>query len=205
MVQVKKLLVATHNKGKVTEFSEMMQDMALDWLGLDDVGITEDVPETGNTFRENAVLKAVAYAQMTGLLTLADDSGLEIDALDGAPGVYSARYGGPGLTHVQRYQLVLQQLVDVPEVARAARFRCVIVMADGHGRILAEADGVCEGVIARVPAGSGGFGYDPIFFLPDQGQTMAQLSSTEKHRVSHRGRAIRQLEPLLRQIVVPKL
>lgn len=205
MAQVKKLLVATHNKGKVTEFSEMMQDMAIAWLGLDDVGVTEDVPETGDTFRENAVLKAAAYAQMTGLLTLADDSGLEIDALAGAPGVYSARYGGAGLTHAERYQLVLQQLTAVPEAARTARFRCVIVVADGHGRILAEAEGVCEGVIAQAPAGSGGFGYDPIFFLPDQGQTMAQLSSTEKHQVSHRGRAMRQLEPLLRQILIPKL
>ncbi|HRQ39037.1 MAG TPA: XTP/dITP diphosphatase [Chloroflexota bacterium] len=201
MKQVKKLLVATHNKGKVREFAEMMQDMDIAWLGLDEVGVTEDVPETGNTFRENAVLKAVTYAQMRGLLTLADDSGLEIDALGGAPGVYSARYGGTELTHAGRYELVLQQLAHVPESARTARFRCVIVVADAHGRILAEADGVCEGLIAHSPAGSGGFGYDPVFFMPEMGKTMAQLSSAEKHQVSHRGRAMRQLEPLLRQIL----
>ncbi|MBX3059454.1 MAG: XTP/dITP diphosphatase [Anaerolineae bacterium] len=201
MSQTKKMVVATHNKGKVKEFAEMMQDMDIAWLGLDDVGVTEDVPETGDTFRENAVMKAVAYAQATGLLALADDSGLEIDALDGAPGVFSARYGGADLSHAQRYQLVLQQLADVPAPARTARFRCVIVVVDGHGRILAEAEGVCEGLIAPSPAGSGGFGYDPIFFLPELGKTMAQLSSAEKHQISHRGRAMRQLEPLLRRIL----
>lgn len=201
MSQTQKLVVATHNKGKVKEFAEMMQDMNIAWLGLDDVGVTEDVPETGETFRENAVMKAVAYARTIGLLTLADDSGLEIDALGGAPGVFSARYGGAALSHAQRYQLVLQQLADVPAPARTARFRCVIVVADGYGRILAEAEGVCEGLIAQSPAGSGGFGYDPVFFLPELGKTMAQLSSAEKHQVSHRGRAMRQLEPLLRRIL----
>lgn len=205
MNQTKKLLVATHNQGKVREFAEMMQDMVIAWLGLDDVGVTEDVPETGGTFRENALLKATAYAQMTSLLTLADDSGLEIDALGGAPGVYSARYGGPGLTHAERYQLVLQQLADTPTGERTARFRCVIVVADGYGRVLAEADGVCEGVIALNPAGSGGFGYDPIFWLPEQGKTMAQLSSAAKHQISHRGRAMQMLEPLLRQILTETL
>lgn len=205
MMPVKRILVATQNKGKVREFAEMMQGMALDWLGLDDVGVTEDVPETGSTFRENALLKATAYAQMTGLLTLADDSGLEIDALGGAPGVYSARYGGPGLTPAERYQLVLQQLSGVPETARTARFHCVIVVADGHGRVLTEADGVCEGIIALAPAGSGGFGYDPIFFLPDQGKTMAQLSPAAKHQISHRGRAMQQLEPQLRRLLAAEL
>ncbi|NJN55677.1 MAG: RdgB/HAM1 family non-canonical purine NTP pyrophosphatase [Anaerolineae bacterium] len=201
MSQVKKLLVATHNKGKISEFAEMMQDMAVDWLGLADVGVVEDVPETGHTFRDNAVLKATAYAQMAGCLTLADDSGLEVDALHGAPGVYSARYGGAGLSSEGRIALVLQQLALVPEVARKARFRCVIVVADANGRILAEADGVCEGLITSAPVGSGGFGYDPIFRVSELGKTMAQLSSAEKHQMSHRGRAMRKLEPFLRQIL----
>jgi len=205
MESIKKLLVATHNKGKISEFAEMMHDMAITWAGLDDVGVTEDVAETGHTFRENAVLKATVYSRMTGLLTLADDSGLEIDALGGAPGVYSARYGGNGLTPEGRYQLVLQQMADVPDVARTARFRCVIVVSDANGRVLAETDGTCEGFIARGPTGSGGFGYDPIFFIPDRGQTMAQLSSAEKHRISHRGRAMQKLEPVLRQILSPPL
>jgi XTP/dITP diphosphohydrolase len=182
-----------------------MQDMTLTWKGLADVGLTQDVRETGHTFRDNAVLKATAYAQAAGLLALADDSGLEIDALDGAPGVYSARYGGAGLNHEGRYQLVLQQLASVPESARTARFCCVIVVADAHGRVLAEAEGVCEGLITHTPAGSGGFGYDPIFWLPELGKTMAQLSSTEKHQISHRGQALRKLEPLLRQILTSKM
>ncbi|MCA9953708.1 MAG: non-canonical purine NTP pyrophosphatase, partial [Anaerolineales bacterium] len=124
-----KLLVATHNKGKVIEFAEMLQDMEIEWLSLDDLGVTEDVEETGHTFRENSVLKAQAYAAISGLLTLADDSGLEVDALNGAPGVYTARYGGEGLTDVQRYEKLLDDIKDVPEPQRTARFRCVIVLA----------------------------------------------------------------------------
>ncbi|MCA9969083.1 MAG: non-canonical purine NTP pyrophosphatase, partial [Anaerolineales bacterium] len=174
------LLVATHNQGKVAEFAEMLADMDVAWLSLDDVGVTEDVPETGATFRENALLKAEAYARMTGLLTLADDSGLEVDALDGAPGVLTARYGGPGLTHAQRYERLLQNLAGVPAARRTARFRCVIALVGPDGTLLGEAEGTCEGQIAPAPAGTGGFGYDPVFWLPDRGRTMAQLDSKQK-------------------------
>lgn len=194
----RKLLVATHNRGKVAEFAEILADLDVAWLSLDDVGVTEDVAETGDTFQANAELKALAYARQTGLLTLADDSGLEVDALGGQPGVYTARYGGPGLNHVDRYQLLLRNLQGVPPAARSARFRCVIVLANPDG-ILGATPGVCEGQIAHAPAGDGGFGYDPVFFLPDRRQTMAQLPSAVKHQISHRGRAMKAIEPLLRQ------
>ncbi|WP_420632299.1 RdgB/HAM1 family non-canonical purine NTP pyrophosphatase [Candidatus Leptofilum sp.] len=196
-----KLLVATHNKGKVVEFAEMLADLEIEWLGLDDVGVMQDVEESGTTFRENSVLKARAYAAETGLLTLADDYGLEVDALDGAPGVYTARYGGVGLTAVQRYQKLLTAIQHVPEPQRAARFRCVIVLAAPDGTILGESEGVCEGRIALAPVGDGGFGYDPIFYLPTHQQTMAQLSPAEKHKISHRGRAVQAIVPRLRALL----
>ena len=196
-----KLLVATHNRGKVVEFAEMLADLDVGWLTLDDVGVTTDVAETGSTFRQNALLKARAYAAETGLLTLADDSGLEVDALDGRPGIYTGRYGGEGLTHGQRYRLLLRQLEDVPWEARTARFRCVIALAAPDGTVLAESEGVVEGMIATEPAGEGGFGYDPVFYLPEKGKTMAQLGSAVKHRISHRGRALRAQEPRLRQLL----
>lgn len=196
-----KLLVATHNWGKVKEFAEMLADLNIEWLSLDDVGVTEDVAETGSTFRENSVLKAQAYAAATGLLTLADDSGLEVDALDGAPGVYTARYGGAGLTAVQRYQKLLEAIRQVPEPERTARFRCVIVLARKDGEILGESEGVCEGRIAFAPAGDGGFGYDPVFYLPALKQTMAQLSAAEKHKISHRGQAVQAIVPRLRTLL----
>lgn len=196
-----KLLVATKNRGKIAEFAELMHDLSVSWLGLDDVGITEDVEETGGTFRENAILKGVRYAQLSGLLTLADDSGLEVDALGGEPGVYTGRYGGEGLSAQQRYELLLQKLVGVPEAERTARFCCVIVVAAPNGRILAEVEGFCHGRITFAPVGTGGFGYDPVFFVPTQQQTLAQLSSAEKHKISHRGQAMTQLAPVLQQLL----
>ncbi len=194
-----KLLVATHNQGKVKEFAEMMADLDLAWLSLDDVAVEMDVEETGTTFRENALLKAHAYAAETGLLTLADDSGLQVDALDGEPGIYTARYGGPGLSHEDRYNLLIKNLTGVPEAERTARFRAVIVLVQPSGKILGEAEGVCEGAIALEPAGHGGFGYDPVFFLPDRGQTMAQVDSKIKNQISHRGRAVQKIEPVIRE------
>jgi XTP/dITP diphosphohydrolase len=171
--------------------------MEVELLSLDDAGTDLNVAETGTTFRQNAILKATAYARETGLLTLADDSGLEVDALDGRPGVHTARYGGPGLNPKQRYELLLGELVDVPGDRRTARFRCSVALADGEGFIGA-ADGVCEGMITREPNGMGGFGYDPVFYLPDRDLTMAQLPATEKHQISHRGRAIAAIDRLLR-------
>ncbi len=195
------LLVATHNLGKVEEYREMLSDLDIAWRTLDDIGVTADVEETGTTFLENARLKASAYARQSGLLTLADDSGLEVAALDGAPGVKTARYGGPQLSSRERYQLLLANLAAVPPDERAARFVCVIAVAAAAGRILATAQGTVEGRIALEPAGTGGFGYDPVFYLPQQGCTMAQLSPREKHALSHRGRALSILEPQLRALL----
>ena len=195
----RRLLVATHNEGKVREYADILGDLGIEWLTLDAAGVSNDVAETEDTFYGNAVLKATAYAQQTGLLTLADDSGLEVDALDGRPGVLSARYGGPGLSAVDRYQRLLGELRDVPAERRTARFHCVTALAAPDGALLATADGVCEGVIALGPSGDGGFGYDPVFFLPQYGQTMAQLDAGEKNRISHRGRAAAAIAPQLRR------
>lgn len=194
------VLVATHNRGKIAEYKEMMHDLAVDWLGLADVGVMFEVKETGETFEENAILKAEAYAAETGLLTLADDSGLEVDALNGAPGVLTARYGGGELTSKERYELLVRNLADVPWEKRTARFRCVIAIHSKE-RLIGTAEGSCEGMIAFEPAGEGGFGYDPVFYLPDRGETMAQLPPGEKHKISHRGRAVAAIAPLLIRLI----
>ncbi len=195
----KQLLVATHNRGKVGEYAEMLADLAVGWLGLADVGVTMDVEETGLTFEANAVLKAQAYAAETGLLTMAEDSGLVVDALDGAPGIYTARYGGPGLSHAERYELLLQNMTAVPWPQRTARFCCVIALAGPDGAILGTAEGVCEGMIALAPTGAGGFGYDPVFYVPELGMTMAETAV--KHEISHRGRALGVIGPLLGRVL----
>ncbi|KAA3663824.1 MAG: XTP/dITP diphosphatase [Chloroflexi bacterium] len=195
------ILVATHNQGKLVEFAEMFNDLDIEWLSLDDIAVTTDVEETGTTFRENAILKATSYAKETGLLTLADDSGLQVDALDGAPGVYTARYGGKGLSHEERYQYLLQNIKNVSWEDRTARFRAVIVISTPDGEVLAEEAGVCEGMIALEPAGDGGFGYDPVFFLPEREQTMAQVGTAVKHQISHRGQAVKKIAPRLREIL----
>ena len=135
------------------------------------------------------------------MLTLADDSGLEVDALAGAPGIYTARYGGTGLTAVQRYQKLLDDIKTVNPPQRTARFRCLIVLAAPDGTILGESEGVCEGMIAQAAAGEGGFGYDPIFYLPSFQQTIAQLPAAQKHQISHRGQAVQQIEPRLRAVL----
>ncbi|MBP6015427.1 MAG: RdgB/HAM1 family non-canonical purine NTP pyrophosphatase [Candidatus Promineofilum sp.] len=199
-IHAPRLLVATHNKGKLGEYIDILTERWSDLLTLDEADIVEDVPETGSTFLENATLKAVAYSRQANLYTLADDSGLEVDALGGRPGVLTARFGGPGLSPADRYRLLLAALAGVPDAQRGARFRCAIVLAGPDGTILGTAEGVCEGVIALAPSGMGGFGYDPIFYLPDHGLTMAELPAVEKHLISHRGRAVRAIQPLLEQL-----
>ena len=198
---MKKLLVATKNQGKIREFAEMLSDLNLEWLSLADVHVDFDVEETGTTFRENALLKAEAYAKASGMLTIADDSGLVVDALQGAPGVFTARYGGEGLSSVERYEHLLRNIANVEREQRTARFRCSIVFVDADGLLLAESEGVCEGLIGMEPAGDGGFGYDPVFYVPDHGKTMAELPSAVKHQISHRGRALQELVPQMRQIL----
>jgi XTP/dITP diphosphohydrolase len=195
------LLVATHNPGKVVEINRMLSDLGIRCLTLDDAGITEDIEETGKTFVANAVLKAEGYAGMTGMLTLADDSGLEVDALDGVPGVHTKRYGG--LRPPAQYLYLLEQIAGVPDDARGARFRCVMALADPQG-LLATAEGVCEGRIAREPAGDGGFGYDPVFLVPRYNRTMAQLPAETKNEISHRGRALAAIAPAVREALVQR-
>ncbi len=182
------LLVATHNKGKLREYKELLRDLPVRLVYLDEVGIHEDVPETGSTFEENAVQKATAYARLSGLLALADDSGLEVDALGGRPGVHSARYAGPNAGDDDRIRKLLAELEGVPPERRTARFRCVIAVASPEGDVIT-AQGTVEGVIADAPRGHHGFGYDPIFYLPDRDCTMAELPPEEKNRISHRARA----------------
>ena len=195
-----RLLVATNNPGKVKEYQDLLAGLDVELCGLADLGITDEVEETSQTFGENARLKAAAYGRASGLLTLADDSGLEVEALGGAPGVYSARYAGKGATDADRYNKLLAALVGVPWEKRAARFRCVIALAWPDGR-LETFDGQCEGVIAFEPKGTNGFGFDPVFYMPEHGCTIAELPEERKNQISHRARAIRAAIPILRQLL----
>jgi len=183
-----RLLVATNNAGKIREYQDLLAGLNLELCGLLDIGITTEVDETGQTFEENARLKAAAYGQASGLLTLADDSGLEVEALGGVPGVYSARYAGKGATDADRYRKLLVALEGVPWEKRAARFRCVIALAWPNGHVEAF-DGQCNGVIAFEPKGTNGFGFDPVFYMPEHGCTMAELPEEKKNRISHRAKA----------------
>ncbi|MBN1660464.1 MAG: RdgB/HAM1 family non-canonical purine NTP pyrophosphatase [Anaerolineae bacterium] len=196
------LLVATNNRGKMREYKEILEEGLPPEIEITfpvHEGLDLDVEETGETFEENARLKAEEFARVSGLLTLADDSGLEVDALGGAPGVYSARYAGPGTTDATRYRKLLGELADVPLEARSARFRCVVALAGPEG-VIGIAQGAVEGKIGVEPRGSMGFGYDPVFIVDGyDGLTMAELPPTEKNRISHRARALEAAMPLLRQ------
>lgn len=193
------LLIATHNNGKRREYQNIFEGLPFDLLMLDDVGITTDVPETGETFEQNALIKARAYASISGLLTLADDSGLAVDALDGFPGVHSARWAGP--TDADRYEALLEKMNDIPWAGRQAHFVCVAALIMPDGREFTE-QGTVDGRILFSPRGNGGFGYDPIFYVEEAVCTMAQLSRDEKNRLSHRGRVAQAMRPLLEQIAV---
>ena len=196
-----RLVIATTNPHKVEEFRELLVGVSFTLTSLTEVGVRQDVPETGVTFEENAVIKARAYAEITGLLTLADDSGLEIDALDGAPGVNSARWAGPEVPYETRNRMLVDRLAGLPDERRGARYQCVIAIAAPPPRgLIGVAEGVFEGRIAREPAGSGGFGYDPIFFVPEQGCTVGQMTAAEKHAISHRALAARAALPLLERL-----
>lgn len=195
-----RLLIATHNRGKLIEYQAMLADVPFELVTLNDVGIHNDVPETGTTFAENARLKALAYARASGLLTLADDSGLEVDALGGAPGVRSKRYAGENVSDAERNAYLLAKLREVPIGKRTARFRCAIAIATPDGQLW-ETDGTCEGEIAFEARGTNGFGYDPIFHVAERGVRMAELSTEEKNRVSHRARAMEKARVILRQMI----
>lgn len=189
---MKTIVVATGNPGKLRECAAVLAPAGFTVLGLEELSDTTPVEETGSTFEANARLKAEGYSLRTPHLVLADDSGLEVDALGGAPGVLSARYGGPDLTDPERCTAVLDALKNTPDGSRAARFRCVLALAR-EGRTLGTFAGVVEGTILRAPRGANGFGYDPIFFHPPSGRAFGELTRAEKELVSHRGLALRKL------------
>jgi len=194
-----KLLIATNNSGKLREYEELLAGLPLELTSPAREGLSLEVEETGESFAENARLKAIAYAQASGLLTLADDSGLEVDALGGRPGVRSARYAGEGADDERRYRLLLEEMRGVPWEKRTARFRCVIAIATPEGEVRT-AEGTCEGIIAFEPRGEHGFGYDPVFYLPQHGKTMAELEPSAKNRISHRARAAQKAREILREL-----
>ena len=182
-----KLVLASKNRKKLEEMQAILSAMGIEVVMEADVGVDVDVEETGSTFRENALLKAQAVMRQTNMPAISDDSGLMVDALNGAPGVYTARYGGEGLTDEQRYRLLLSALIG--QTNRAAHFYSCIVCAFPSGEVLT-AQGVCDGTIAFAPMGAGGFGYDPIFFVPALRKTFAQMTPEEKNGVSHRAKAL---------------
>ncbi|MEO1266703.1 MAG: non-canonical purine NTP pyrophosphatase [Myxococcota bacterium] len=214
------LLLATGNPGKLVELRARLANASVQVIGLDDLPERpEEVPETGDTFEANAILKAVGYGQVAGLPTLADDSGLAVDALDGAPGVYSARFSGEGATNATNNALLLDKLADLPAAQRGAHFHCTIALwlphshpattslratadraglkvHEGQGGVLILTEGQAHGRILTTLTGVGGFGYDPLFLSDDLGVTFAQASAEEKLKVSHRGRALDALEPV---------
>jgi len=194
---MKKLLIATHNPGKLREISQILNrvDFPLVCLSLTEAGISQEIAETGDTYSANALLKANFAAQTSGLPSLGDDSGLEVDALGGRPGLYSARYAP---TQPERWAKLLAELNGVAWEQRTSRFRCVVALvAPNHETRIVE--GICEGIIAFELKGSGGFGYDPLFFMPEFNCTMAELDEETKNRVSHRGRAIAKAQEVLRE------
>ncbi len=194
------LLIATHNRGKVEEYRHLLQSLPVELLSLDDLGIATDVDETGSTFRENAWLKARAYSALGGMLTLADDSGLEVDALGGQPGVHSARYGGDACANDQdRVSLLLSNLAGVRWAERTARFMCVIAICQPGGPEVSVVGSV-SGMIQYQPEGDLGFGYDPVFYLPSLERTFSQLSMEVKNRISHRADATHRAAGVLERL-----
>lgn len=183
-----KAVLASHNKKKMAEMRAILSELGVEILSQADVGVDIEPEETGTTFEENARIKAEAIMQATGLPAIADDSGLVVDALNGEPGVYSARYGGEGLDDTGRWQLLLKNMKGTEN--RACRFVSVICCAFPDGSQLMTR-GECHGVVAEGPRGEGGFGYDPVFWLPEKGKSMAELSPEEKNSISHRGNALR--------------
>lgn len=187
----RELLIATGNKGKVAELRLLLAGLPLRLRDLAEFPRALEVAETGQTFADNAALKARGYALQTGLWTLADDSGLEVEALGGAPGVYSARYGGEGLTDADRVEFLLEKLSGTAAGARRARFVCVIAIADPGGQVRNLSPGTCEGRIVHAPRGKHGFGYDPVFLPDGFERTFGELPAEIKHDISHRARALR--------------
>ncbi len=194
-----RIVLATKNKGKIREMRELLAPMNIEVLSLADFAPTDDAEENGATFAENAMIKARYYFAHTGTPCLADDSGLEVDALGGRPGVYSARYSGEDATDASNNAKVLREMADIPQKERTARFRCAMALV-GDG-IELTTDGTCEGVLLTEERGNGGFGYDPLFYIPAFERTLAEMSSEEKNGISHRGSAVRKMADLIAEMM----
>jgi len=195
---IRKLLLATNNQGKVREYKSLLKDIPLELVSMAEQDITTVVDEVGDTMEENAGLKARSLAAESRLLTLADDSGLEVDALGGEPGILSARYAGENASDSDRVKYLLSRMENIPWEKRSARFRCIIALAEPEGEV-EYFSGECRGIIAFEPCGGQGFGYDPVFFLPELGKTMAELSPEIKNSISHRARAAEKAGELLKK------
>jgi XTP/dITP diphosphohydrolase len=195
---LKTLVFASRNRGKIREIRALLEGLPVSLLSLDDVPGAPEVEEDGDTFLQNALKKARTVARHAGCAALADDSGLTVQALGGAPGVHSARYAGEDADDGKNIHKLLREMEDVPEEGRSAAFRCVLVLCEPDGS-WESFEGAWEGRIAREPDGDGGFGYDPVFFLPERGMTVARLSLEEKNRLSHRARAMGKLREALRK------
>lgn len=193
---MKEAIIATHNPGKVKEFKDILASKGYDVKSLADIGFLEEIEETGHTFEENAVLKAEAVAKAVNKMVIADDSGLSVDNLGGSPGVYSARYAGEQKDDMANINKVLQELKGIEKEQRTARFRCALAVSI-PGEETKTVEGHVEGYIAEEPKGENGFGYDPIFIVKDKDKTMAELTSDEKNKISHRANALKKLSQLL--------
>lgn len=195
---MKRIIFATGNAGKMREIREIMADTGAEILSMKEAGLTADIEENGNTFEENAIIKAKAIAALTDDIVLADDSGLEVDYLNKEPGVYSARYLGEDTSYEIKNQAILDRLAGVPKEKRTARFVCAIAAAMPDGEVLVTRETI-EGYIGDKPAGNGGFGYDPIFYVDEYGCSTAELTEEQKNEVSHRGKALRAMKEKLNQ------
>ena len=198
-----RLVLATHNRGKVNELAVLLSPLRVEVLSLDNFPGVPEVEEDGDTFKANALKKALTVSLHTGEIALADDSGLEVDYLGGVPGVHSARFAGVGRGDLENNEKLLRLMKNVPPEKRTARFRCVVALATPEGRTFTT-EGACEGIIGSLPRGSEGFGYDPLFVVPEFGKTFAELDMETKNRISHRGRAFSLATEIIEGIIEEK-
>lgn len=197
---MKRIIFATSNEGKMREIRMILSDLDVEVVSLKEAGILVDIEENGNTFEENAIIKAKAIMQISGEIVFSDDSGLEVDYMGKAPGVYSARFLGEDTSYDIKNQYIIDQLKDAKEEERTARFVCAIACAFPDGRIVTKR-GTIEGVIAHEISGANGFGYDPIFYLPEYGCTTAELSPEQKNEISHRGKALKAMRDVIAELL----
>ena len=196
-----KIVIATHNNHKSIELLKLMSNLPIKWMTLRDLEIDTIVEETGTTIQDNAILKAREYARLTRMYTLADDSGLAVEALNGRPGVYSSRYGGNDISSKQQRELLLKELYSISWTNRKAYFRCTLALANPYNTDITVANGVCQGLITTSDRGTKGFGYDPIFYVPHQSCTMAEMDADTKNRVGHRGKATHKMKGKISKLI----